>query len=41
MSIDPGQKLVTVWLVQHAGFPGDGSKAQDVFRDAAIKLYGN
>jgi CubicO group peptidase (beta-lactamase class C family) len=40
MGIDPGKKLVTVWLVQHAGFPGDGDKAQGAFHSAAVKIYG-
>ena len=40
MSIDPNKKLVTIWMVQHAGFPGDGNKAQGTFHDAAIKFYG-
>jgi CubicO group peptidase (beta-lactamase class C family) len=40
MSIDPGKKLVTVWMVQHAGFPGDGNKAQGAFQDAAKQIYG-
>ena len=28
--------LITLWLVQHAGFPGDGAKAQETFRNAAL-----
>lgn len=28
--------LVTLWLVQHAGFPGNGAKAQETFRNAAF-----
>lgn len=28
--------LITLWLVQHAGFPGDGGTAQDAFRNAAL-----
>lgn len=27
--------LIYIWLVQHAGFPGEGGKAQDAFRKAA------
>lgn len=26
---------ITVWLVQHAGFPGEGKRAQEVFQQAA------
>jgi CubicO group peptidase (beta-lactamase class C family) len=40
MSIDPARKLVTVWMVQHAGFPGDGNKAQGEFNDAAKQAFG-
>ncbi len=35
MNIDPARGLVFVWLVQHAGFPGEGGKAQGVFKKAA------
>lgn len=35
MNIDRAKGLVTVWLVQHAGFPGDGKSAQGAFRKAA------
>lgn len=34
------RNLILVWLVQHAGFPGDGDKAQGVFREAATKAFG-
>jgi len=40
MNIDSGRGLITVFLVQHAGFPGDGKNAQGAFRRAAEKLYG-
>jgi len=35
MTIDTAVGLVTVYLVQHNGFPGDGAKARGVFMDAA------
>jgi CubicO group peptidase (beta-lactamase class C family) len=35
MNIDTKRGLVTVWLVQHAGFPGEGGKASGVFRKLA------
>ena len=35
-SADTARGLIFVWLVQHAGFPGDGAKAQDAFLKAAI-----
>ena len=31
--------LIYVWLVQHAGFKGEGAKSQDAFRAAASKAY--
>ncbi len=40
MWIDPGKKLVTVWMVQHAGFPIDGNQAQGAFHKAAIEAFG-
>ncbi len=40
MGIDPGKKLVTVWMVQHAGFPLDGNKAQGAFHQAAQEVFG-
>jgi CubicO group peptidase (beta-lactamase class C family) len=38
--INPDNKLVTVFMVQHAGFPGDGGKAKPTFEQAAAKMYG-
>ncbi|MCA9176849.1 MAG: serine hydrolase [Planctomycetales bacterium] len=32
--------LIFIWLVQHAGFPGEGGKAQETFRQAAIEALG-
>lgn len=31
--------LIYIWLVQHAGFPGEGGKSQDAFRKAARAGY--
>ncbi len=31
--------LIYVWLVQHAGFPGEGGKSQDAFRNAARTAF--
>jgi CubicO group peptidase (beta-lactamase class C family) len=39
MSIDTKRGLVTVWMVQHAGFPGNGGQAQGAFRKAAEELF--
>ncbi|MSR32043.1 MAG: class A beta-lactamase-related serine hydrolase [Gemmataceae bacterium] len=35
MAIDPSRGLITVWLVQHAGFPGNGGQSQAAFKKAA------
>ncbi|MGD0089696.1 MAG: serine hydrolase domain-containing protein [Planctomycetota bacterium] len=40
MSIDPKRGLVLVWLVQHAGYPGDGGKSHNVFKSAAEQQFG-
>ena len=32
--------LVLIWMVQHGGFPGDGAKAQDVFKNWAMERFG-
>ncbi|MBV9864972.1 MAG: beta-lactamase family protein [Abitibacteriaceae bacterium] len=37
MTIDTQHGLITVFLVQHAGFPGEGGKSYDAFKQAAIK----
>ena len=36
MTIDPKRGLITVFMVQHAGFPKDGDKSQDAFKQAVI-----
>ena len=40
MNIDPARGLVTVWMVQHSGFPADGGKAQGEFRKWAEEKFG-
>jgi CubicO group peptidase (beta-lactamase class C family) len=40
MSIDANRGLILVWMVQHAGYPGDGGKAQGAFVRAAEERYG-
>jgi len=40
MNVDTNRGLVTVYMVQHNGFPGDGGKGHDLFRQAAAVLYG-
>ncbi len=40
MNIDTKRGLVTVWMVQHNGFPGNGAQALGAFRNAAEERYG-
>jgi CubicO group peptidase (beta-lactamase class C family) len=39
MTIDPKRGLITVFMVQHAGFPKDGGKSQDAFKRAAYGQF--
>jgi CubicO group peptidase (beta-lactamase class C family) len=41
MTIDSKRGLITIFLVQHAGFPGEGGKSQGAFRQAALDQFGN
>jgi CubicO group peptidase (beta-lactamase class C family) len=41
MSIDPKRGLITVFMVQHAGFPGNGRESLAAFRKAAESEFGN
>lgn len=41
MTVDPKKGLITVWLVQHQGFPGEGGKARGAFQKAAIEAFSN
>jgi len=41
MHIDTKQGMVTVWLVQHAGFPGNGGQSQGAFNKAAVDVFKN
>ena len=36
---DTRRGLIFVWLVQHAGFPGQGGKSQGAFKGAALKAF--
>jgi CubicO group peptidase (beta-lactamase class C family) len=40
MTIDPGRGLIYVFLVQHAGFPGNGGTSFETFKNAAEKQFG-
>ena len=39
MTVDYQHGLVTVFMVQHAGFPGEGGKSHDAFRKAALDTF--
>ena len=39
MTVDTKRGLVTVWLVQHAGFPGNGGQSQGAFRKEAEAAF--
>ena len=39
MTIDANRGLITVFMVQHAGFPKDGNKSQAAFHKAAIERF--
>jgi CubicO group peptidase (beta-lactamase class C family) len=42
MGIDPDRRLITVYLVQHAGFPGvEGGKIHEAFIRAAMEAFGH
>jgi CubicO group peptidase (beta-lactamase class C family) len=40
LSIDGKIGLITIYMVQHNGFPGDGGKAKGAFMDAARAQFG-
>ncbi len=39
MTIDPKRRLITVFMVQHAGFPKHGDKSQEAFKQAAYGQF--
>jgi CubicO group peptidase (beta-lactamase class C family) len=39
LRIDPEHGLATVWLIQHASFPGEGAKSHAAFEKAALEIY--
>ena len=39
MTIDWPRGLITVYMVQHCGFPKDGANSHSAFRDAALAAY--
>jgi CubicO group peptidase (beta-lactamase class C family) len=40
MEVRPSKGIVIVWMVQHGGFPGEGGKAQGVFKNWAVERFG-
>ena len=39
MTVDTQRGLVTIWMVQHGGYLGDGGNAQGAFNKAAIEAF--
>jgi len=39
MTIDRERGLILVWMVQHAGYPGNGSQSQEAFKKAALARF--
>jgi CubicO group peptidase (beta-lactamase class C family) len=39
LEIRPAQGIALVWMVQHAGFPGEGARAQEVFKSWAATTF--
>ncbi len=40
MEIHLGKGIVTIWMVQHGGYPGDGGKAHGEFKNWAYQTFG-
>ena len=41
MTVHPAHGLITIWLVQHAGFVGNGGKSEAAFEKAAVENFSN
>ncbi|MFM9069297.1 MAG: serine hydrolase domain-containing protein [Planctomycetota bacterium] len=41
MTIEPRRNLITIYLVQHAGFPGEGGRGHGLFKQSAEKKFGS
>ncbi len=39
MEVDRKHGIITIWMVQHAGFPNDGGKSHGAFKQAAIATF--
>jgi CubicO group peptidase (beta-lactamase class C family) len=40
MTVDRNRGLILIYMVQHSGFPKDGAKAFDLFKEVAIEEFG-
>jgi CubicO group peptidase (beta-lactamase class C family) len=40
MTVDTKRGLVMIFMVQHAGFPGDGARSRSAFEKAALEQFG-
>lgn len=40
MTVSSKEGLITIFMVQHAGFPGNGQQSHEAFKQAAYDLYG-
>ena len=40
MTVDPGRGLVTVFMVQHAGFPNNAGEVHEAFLTEALREFG-
>ena len=40
MTVDAASGIITVFMVQHAGFPGKGKESGGAFKAAAVKAFG-
>ena len=41
MMLDHKRGLILIYMVQHAGFPGDGAKSLDAFKQTALNAFGS
>jgi CubicO group peptidase (beta-lactamase class C family) len=39
MTLDRQRGLILIWMVQHAGFPGNGGQSQEAFKQAALAAF--
>jgi len=40
MWVNSNRQFITVFMVQHNGFPGNGGKSDGVFKEAALAAFG-